>query len=178
MPISACTTGWQRRPLDEPVVPDTFSTEVSAADTTVDASWFELFGSDTLNEAVTNARASNLSLAQAGDRLRQAGAVARQARSGQLPSIEAGASAGRARQMSPVGPEQANTLRLSVSAAYEIDLWGRAAAGRDAALLDAAALATDVATIEVTVTASVVEAWLDGVHSRARRELLEEQIVV
>ncbi len=176
--LSACTTGWQRRPLEEPVAPSQFATRLATEGSSVETSWFQAFGSATLNEAVTAARAGNLSIAQAGDRLIQAGALVRQARSGRLPSISSGASAGRARQMSPLGPDQANAFQLSLSAAYEVDLWGRVAAGRDAAVLDAAALATDVATIEVSVTASVVEAWLDGVYSRARRELLLEQIDV
>lgn len=176
--VSACTTGWQRRPLEEPAAPDAFAGETVAGQSTVDSGWFEAFGSATLDQAVTTARASNLSLAQAGDRVRQAAAMTRLARSGQLPSIDAGASAGRSRQMGPTGPAQANAFQLSLSAAYEVDLWGRISAGRGAAVLDAAALATDVATIEITVTANVVEAWLDGVHARARRELLLQQIEV
>ena len=177
--VTSCTTGWQRRELAEPAAPDEFVNASSYGAAQLDAAWYRAFGSPTLDAAVDALRADNLDLLQARDRIRQAAAGVDAARSGQLPTLDTSASAGRARQMTPPsGAGQSNAFGLSVSAGYEVDLWGRVASARDAAELDQAALVVDFATIEITLTSSVTEAWLDGVYARARRTLLLEQVVV
>lgn len=175
--FAGCGAGWQRTGVADPSVPDAFAAEQSAG-TALDTNWYQSFGSSTLNTAIENVRAENLGLAQARNRAEQAQAASRVARAGRLPTLEASLSAGRSRQRTPFGAEQANSFGASVSAAYEADIWGRVAANNDASQLDSAALLLDAAAIEVTLTATATEAWLDGVYARARRALLIEQLAV
>ena len=177
--LASCTTGWQRRDIAVPETPTTFAHSEEGEPIALDADWYRVFQSPTLDTAIDTLRANNLDLLQARDRIRQAAAGADAARAGQLPRIDAAASAGRSRQPTPpAGAGQSNAFSVSLSAAYEVDLWGRVASARDAAVLDQAALTIDLATIEVTFTASATEAWIDGVYARARRALLLEQIEV
>lgn len=176
--LGACGTGWQRQGIPDPAVPGAYATAEDRPVSALDSDWYRLFGSSELDSAIDNVRESNLGLAQARDRVRQAQAAMAAARAGRLPVLDASVSAGRARQQTPFGAEQSNAFGASLSAGYEVDLWGRVAATNDASELEAAALVVDVSAIEVTLTATATEAWLDAVHARAKRVLLREQIEV
>lgn len=140
--------------------------------------WWTTFPEPTLHNAIEQVLAGNLSLQQAEARIRQAEAAVRQARSGWLPSIDGtiGASRQRTAAPPPINSQTNNSYQASVSAAYEVDLWGRVRAGRDAAQAERAALANDQQAIGMTLAATTAEAWLNIVYQRARFDLLAQQI--
>ncbi len=65
---------------------------------------------------------------------------------------------------------------LSLSASYEVDLWGRIASGYRAAQLDQDATRRDLEATAITVVAEVVERWLRIQEQQALSAILEEQL--
>jgi NodT family efflux transporter outer membrane factor (OMF) lipoprotein len=67
-------------------------------------------------------------------------------------------------------------LSLGVAASYEIDLWGRVRASRDAANLDARSMGEDVRTAAVTLSAQVATTWYGLVRQRGEIAILQRQL--
>src|SRR5258706_10363594 len=95
--------------------------------------WWKVFNDATLDDLEKQAIAANPDVQIAVAHVDQADAVRRSVHSAQLPTITAGASAGRTRvaQQRPLNGNtngQAatfNDFHLPVSLSYEIDAWGR-----------------------------------------------------
>lgn len=153
--------------------------------------WCSDFGSPELEQVVERAFAENLDLRQAWARLEQAEAIQRQARATLFPAISADATAGVARnstlELVPdptgMGPptvrsvaEIGTSYRTSLGAAYEVDLWGRLGAQRQAADYDVQAARADVETMAISITSQVAEAWFDVVAQQEKATLLQGQI--
>ncbi len=144
-----------------------------------DPFWWKGFSDPLLDVLVETALHENLRLKTAFARLETARAAAAQAGSRLFPGITGEGGAGRSRAISPAGDGDAvysNRYTIGVAAAYEVDLWGRLAALREGAELDALAAQSDVAAMRVTITAEVAEAWFSLEAERARLKLLREQI--
>lgn len=118
-----------------------------------------------LTQLIDAALANNRDLKIAVARIEEARANLRIARSTAYPSLDASAGAGRSKQsgatnlIPPGVPLTANSFNVGVSAAYEVDLWGRLAAGRDAA--GATLLATRYAadTVRIALVAQVATTY-------------------
>ena len=67
-------------------------------------------------------------------------------------------------------------LALGLTASYELDVWGRIRASRDAAALAARASREDVVATAITVAAGVATTWYRLADQRGQLELLDEQI--
>jgi multidrug efflux system outer membrane protein len=135
--------------------------------------WHEAFGSASLDALVEKALADNPGVLQTRLRLAQAEEVAAQSRAALLPHAEAGADAKRTKER---GKEGADAYGIRGAAGFELDLWGKYRAARDADRLSRDASAEDVRTAEITLVASVVEAWLDVAALREEEALLLGQI--
>lgn len=155
-------------------VPASFSGGGSAA---ARARWWEEFEDPGLTTLVTQALEANLDLQSSWARLEQAAALARQAGARLLPEVtlEGGASRSRS-DITGAGPARTNFLSLGLAASYELDLWGRVRAGRQAAGLDAGASREDLEAAAVTLAGTVGELWYSLVEERAQRKLLAQQI--
>lgn len=96
----------------------------------VAAQWWQRFGSAELDQLMAEALATNHDLAAALLRIEQSRASARAARANLLPTVNGGASASTSRNDGQTSDSSGATL----SASYELDLWGAnaatAAAGR------------------------------------------------
>ncbi len=171
-------------------VPDSYS-EVEVQEAPELEQWCSDFGSSELEGLVDRAFDENLDLRQGWARLEQARAASRQADATWFPVVTADATAGRSRQpgfateIGPGGmptvertPEEENNFRTSIGANYEIDLWGRLAANRQAAAYDAQAARADVESMAISITSQVAEAWFDVVAQQEKIALLEEQIEI
>jgi NodT family efflux transporter outer membrane factor (OMF) lipoprotein len=161
--------------------------QFSVADTNSTAHgdpWWQDFGNSDINTVVNNALAGNLSIAQAEARLRQAAARARKAGAALVPELSLAGGAGVSRQHSDSSPtsESAATTdtesySLGLSAAsYEVDLWGRVRAARNAARETWQASAQDLATARITLSADITDAWLQLLELQNRRALIASQL--
>jgi NodT family efflux transporter outer membrane factor (OMF) lipoprotein len=142
--------------------------------------WWLAFDDPALDRLVREALAGNLSLRIVWDRLRQAEAVARAAGAPLRPIVdgEAGAAAGRRRSREGgVRATRSETdLGLGIAASYEVDLWGRLRAGRDAAAIDAEASAEQVRAAAISLAATIASTWYALAERTAQVELFDRQI--
>jgi multidrug efflux system outer membrane protein len=136
--------------------------------------WWEAFQDTQLNNLVARALESNLSLKQAAARLEQARYLATIQGASQLPTVNVEASASTTRR------DQAGTTtesyQLGPAVSYELDLWGRVRASRNAAALEAQATQSDRGTVAMTVSAQVVLTYLQLLSQTDSLALLEQQI--
>ena len=122
-----------------------------------------------LQRVVDEVLANNRDLRAAAARLRQAEALADAAGAQRLPTVGVGASAARQRAPNDQGQfNNFNSYNVNATAAWEVDLWGRAAANAQAAGYDAqsAALDRDAAQLSLAGTALNLQAQLIGLGHR------------
>jgi multidrug efflux system outer membrane protein len=122
--------------------------------------WWTLFDDPQLTALIDEALANNLELRLAVARIEESRASLRLARQALSPSLDVDAGVNRSqvsnantRQLPP--PLATTTHNLGLQAAYEIDLWGRLAAGRDAAGADLLATAYAAQTVRIALAAQV-----------------------
>ncbi|RZL32817.1 MAG: hypothetical protein EOP35_19325, partial [Rubrivivax sp.] len=132
-----------------------------------------------LQRVVDEVLANNRDLRAAAARLRQAESLATAAGAQRLPTVGVGASASRQRAPNDQGQyNNFNSYGVNATAAWEIDLWGRAAANAQAAGYDAqsTALDRDAAQLSLAGTALNLQTQLIGLGHRLR--LAKETLVV
>ena len=93
-------------------------------------SWWAMFGDPQLDALMQRVEVSNLTIRVAEARLRQARAVADQARAGLFPAVTANASATRSKSPSlanqpSLATGAVNNYSAGLNASWELDLWGR-----------------------------------------------------
>jgi len=145
--------------------------------TAASGKWWTAFGDKDLNALMADALAGNLTLQSAWDRLDAAEAVA--ARSGAALWPQAGGSGDRVRTVrKSLGLHQTyrTEYSLGLSASYELDLWGRVRATRNAAVLDARASGEDLDAAAISVTAEVARAWYQLIERHGQLAILDDQI--
>jgi NodT family efflux transporter outer membrane factor (OMF) lipoprotein len=161
-------------PAARPTAPlsDTFSRSGTAA---LPDRWWLAIPDPALHRLVEAGLAGNLDLRAAWARLEQADAQLRGTHAASRPTLDASAS-GRA-SASGDGDSTATDRGASfgLAASYEVDLWGRVRAGRDAAVASTAATAHDVQAAAMTLSAEIASAWYALVAARAEDALLARQ---
>ncbi|HTY93888.1 MAG TPA: efflux transporter outer membrane subunit [Steroidobacteraceae bacterium] len=179
--LAACDLGPHYRRPDIPapanwapvVAPDSTGSGPKPADgaTWPDPRWWHDFGSAELDRLIDQAQRANDDLKAAEARVRQSDAQVRITGAPLLPSLAAGSTAARSRQILPIGQGQAlstDTFTASLSAAYELDFWGRNAALRAAAAALAAGSRYDRQTVQLSVLAAVATTYFTALSLRER----------
>jgi NodT family efflux transporter outer membrane factor (OMF) lipoprotein len=163
--------------------------------------WCTDFNSPQLEELVEASFAHNLELRQAFARIRQARAIAAQQQASLWPWLSADGAVTQQRtdigsqfgSDLPVGDsprtsgeasgpdffsidDSFTTYRGSLTASYEVDVWGRIRSQWEAARLEAAAARAQAEALAITLTSEIAENWLELVYQRERMALIDEQI--
>lgn len=132
---AGCTVGPDyKRPIV--TVPDAYRgaapPESAAADASPigDQAWWEVFQDAQLQELIQIALQHNFDLRIAATRILQAQAQLGITRADQLPTVDGGANASRARQPKTtvpfaIDPYQISDFQLTANVAWEIDFWGK-----------------------------------------------------
>jgi multidrug efflux system outer membrane protein len=123
-----------------------------------DPDWWNRFGSAELTRLVREGQASNLELAAALSRVRQAEAQARIAGVALLPTVDFGGGADRSLPLGSGSSSVSASAQLQV--AYEVDFWGKNKAGVAAAAAALDANREDRQTVALTVTSAIVSTYL------------------
>jgi len=134
----------------------------------LDPAWWNRFGSAELARLVRQGQASNLELAAALSRVRQAEAQARIAGVALLPTVDFGGGADRALPIGSGSSGMSASAQLQV--AYEVDFWGKNKAGVAAAAAALDANREDRQTVALTVTSAIVSTYLQVLSLRDRLE--------
>lgn len=143
------------------------------------ALWWQSFGSPVLTGLIEQALQDSTDLRVAAERVRQAELALQQAGVSLLPGV--GLSAGTSSTRSDPGAGDASTRRassLSLSVSYEVDLWGRLAAGVQAGRADLQASRFDLEAARLTVAASVATSYFQLLAAEARLALAQDNLGV
>lgn len=158
------------RPLTPIDLPANFSMQ---GDVPLQAKWWLDFQDDSLTLLINQALTNNFSLLIAKERIEEAMALSRQAGAPLVPAVDGQGTAASTRNHT--AETTTGSFFLGLAASYEIDLWGRLRAQRDAAILEASATEADYHTAAISLAAEVAVIWYQLVESELQLELLTEQ---
>ncbi|MEP6609203.1 MAG: efflux transporter outer membrane subunit [Burkholderiaceae bacterium] len=155
--LTACAATDTRLPTVE--LPAPTATHVAGIER-----WWTLFDDPQLTTLIEEALAANLDLRLAIARIDEARANLRLARSNLYPSLDADFGAGRSRRSLSTpfafpGPAISNTFSGGLQAAYEVDLWGRLASGRNASQAQLLASRFSAETVRTSLAAQVASTY-------------------
>lgn len=163
-------------PRTELAVPETFSGTLTAEGVVVAERWWLDFDDPQLNDLQARLFSENLNLRQAFLRLDQLEARQRTTRAGLFPTLNLTASGRREQTVTQSAENQTTAGRLTVAAAYEIDLWQRLRHRTAAAELRLLAGEDEVRTLLLSLSARLTELYFIAVEQRAQTDLLEQRL--
>jgi multidrug efflux system outer membrane protein len=134
------------------------------------ADWWRTFSSAELQSLVDQALAGSPDLAIAAERVRQAEAQARVAGASLFPTLDLGFSTRKTREN-----ESSST---TLSASYEVDLWGRNAANVRGAEQSLRATAFDRDAARLTLLAGVATAYFEVLSLRGRLAVSRDNLAI
>ena len=134
------------------------------------ADWWRTFNSAELQSLVDQALAGSPDLAIAAERVRQAEAQARVAGASLFPTLDLGFSTRKTREN-----ESSST---TLSASYEVDLWGRNAANVRGAEQSLRATAFDRDAARLTLLAGVATAYFEVLSLRGRLAVSRDNLAI
>ena len=136
-------------------------------------SWVSVFQDKVLEDLVAEALANNHNLAASAARLEQAQALARISGSARLPSITASASGtGNFATSMPASDSYGGT----VSASWELDVWGRVRDRTKAAKHDAEAARADFEALQLSLAGQTASAWVDLIAASQQEVLAFDDV--
>lgn len=164
--------------LEAPVAENRVSSPVSwvaagrGNDGEISGNWLSEFRDPKLQRMVDRAMTHNHDLAAAAARMRQAEYQAIAGRSRLLPSADLGGSASWNRaENGPLPATESDNYGLSVSASWELDLWGRLRDLNAADAADAEAARASFRGARLSLAAATARAWCNLVEAGQQLEL-------
>ncbi|MDR3018518.1 MAG: efflux transporter outer membrane subunit [Delftia acidovorans] len=148
----------------------------SPAATPMTDAWWRGFGDPRLDAWIDLALARNPDMATAGIRVRRAALQAQLAGNALLPQPSASAGTGASR---PLSGSQRSTLEnasATLGVAWELDLFDRLGAQRDAAVFEAQASAQDKDAVALSLTATTASLYWQLALANERLELARQSL--
>lgn len=180
--LAGCVTG----PVERPSVPlpgeyqqvEATSTPGAVAEP-VSAQWWRGFGSPLLNDWIETRLAAGPDLYIAAERVRQAQMTLRSAGSDRFPDASVSASSSRSRSDSPGIPasnRESSSAGLSIG--YEVDLWGRIAAGVRSARASYQASRYDYETLRISTASTLASTYFQMLSTAERLKIARENLTI
>ena len=173
MLLTGCAVREPRTVLLAPM-PVAWNEAAPASSTPMAIDWWRAFGSAQLETLVTEALAGSSDLRIAAQRVRQADIALQLAGATQLPSVGASVGSSANRSEGSGGTRKSTSVSLNVS--YEVDLWGRLAAGVQGAQAALAATRYDLDTARITLAASVATTYFQLLSTRERVAIARQNL--
>ena len=148
------------------------------------APWWTVYGDAGLERMMDEALAQNSDLAVAAARVDEARALLGEAQSGLRPQVDAGASAGRSLSSAATGllppgtPRERDNYRATLNFSWEIDLFGRLRAAREAARAELAASEAARDGVRLALTARVAASYYGLLALDAQVELTRRTLAL
>lgn len=145
--------------------------------------WWLAFNDPALNALINDATRANANLAVAAARVKQARAIAGVAEADRIPQVGVSASGERQRASdlslglpagTPVAPTKA--FNASLTASYEVDLFGRVSSNVSAARSDAASIEATYQSVLLAVQADVAQTYFRLRATDAELETLNRTV--
>lgn len=180
--FAACSLGPQYQE-PEIEVPEQWQESAQGTGIWPSAEWWSGFGSAELDRLMAAAVSNNHDLRAAASRVLQSEAQAKIAGAALYPALSAGGSATRTKQADRGDdrgpgrfPSAQTTYQASLSAAYEIDVWGKNRSAADAALTRLRSSQFDGQTVAITLVSDVGSTYFQVLSLRDRIRLAEETL--
>ncbi len=167
-PMPAAWAGVEPPPPREMAIP----TPPVAGEASI-TEWWKQFGDRTLTSLVEEAVASNLSLAQAQLRIREARAQQAIVAGGLYPTLDVSASADRARGP---GGTYGNSFRAGFDASWELDIFGGTRRGVEAADAGVESAVFGRDAVLVSLAGEVATAYLDLRGSQQQLTIAQQNL--
>ncbi len=187
--LAGCAVGPDYRRPDAPVPAQFREADgwklAEPADSQAPSPWWQHFDDPQLNSLVEQVELSNQNIRIAEARYRQATALLDAAQAQYFPTL--GSTLGVTRSQgvtttttggttASAGTPIRNSNRLSLTASWEPDLWGRIARSNEAAGASSAAVAADLQAARLSAQAAVTQAYLQLRINDAQHALLERTV--
>lgn len=124
-----------------------------------DSLWWRAFGSVELERLIQQAFDQSPDLAAMAERMFQAEQQARIAGSSLFPSLNLNGSTGARVADGEGASRRSESTSATLTASYELDVWGNLAAGREEAKASFRATVFDYDTVRLTLASSVATTW-------------------
>lgn len=166
--------------LTEPVVrpgqplPAQWAEAAPAAIAPIHDSWWQDFGSAQLDALVAEAMSAAPDLRIQAERVVQAELALRQAGASLFPALNLGGGSGTRN----VDGDESGSTSIDLGASYEIDLWGRIAAGVDASRASLAATRFDHDAARLSISASVATTWFQILALQERVDIARQNLAI
>ena len=184
--VSGCAVGPDYKRPDAPVTAAYKELEGWRAATPQDEAprgqWWAAFADPELDALLARLEVSNQNVRAAEARVRQARAVAEQARAGFFPTVAANASATRSKSPSlsnapSFATGAVNTFNATLSASsWELDLWGKVRRAVEAGDAAFQASGADLEAAKLSARAALAQAYFTLRANEATRRLLQETV--
>lgn len=147
-----------------PALPDQWSVD-GAAPGEVRIGWIEAIGDPILTQLVLEAQTNNPDIRGAAASLDAARALVIQARSAQYPLVSGVLNVDQTDSPQPFVPNDP-VYTATVQAQWEVDLWGRVRAGRNAAYASAQAVEADFRFAQYALAQGVASAYFASIEAQ------------
>ena len=141
-------------------------------DANSDSKWWLLFDDAELNMLIEHAFINNPDINQIKARLAQAQAITAKSAAPLLPSLNISGERGASEGDNPPPSDYA----LKGAASFEIDLWGKNQATYKSSKLQQQASENDLYAAAITLSASIVENWLDILSLLEQEAIIRKQM--
>ncbi len=143
------------------------------------AGWWQAFGSSQLQPLLDEALAANPDLRITAERVRQAAILLENAGAARLPTANLGGNTGWRRSDDGRGTAiDGESTGASLAIAYEVDLWGRLAAGVEAARADLAASRYDLDAARLSLATGVAATYFQYLSLQTRLGIARENLAI
>ncbi len=182
---SGCARHTRRVSDQKPPVrlPETFSVSGSEV---LPEKWWTALKDPALETVIHESLKGNFSLKAAWNRMEQSIALARKAGAMRWPEVNATASMSHTRRETAVNSlfgdsndtevSASEEFSMGLSTSYELDIWRRVSASRDASVLQARASREDLHAAALSLTAQTARVWYGYAEQAQLIKLLDEQI--
>jgi outer membrane protein, multidrug efflux system len=142
----------------------------------VSADWWQGFENPELDKLMAEALAANQDLAAAIARIDEARASTRIAGAPLLPSVEASGSTSGTRTRTSRQTHDSSNGQALLTASYEVDLWGKNAAGLESSKHSLNATAFDSEALALVIQSEVASTYFDAVSLKQRLAIARENL--
>ncbi|MBY8257186.1 efflux transporter outer membrane subunit [Vibrio fluvialis] len=161
-------------PEQNVTVPEQWQTGQTQSETQAISQWWTSFSDPQLNQWVEKVLATNSDLAIATLTLKQARLEAGLATSDTYPDVSASVSGERSKPLD--GGDSSKSYQASLSVSYELDLWGKLSAAKDAAMWTALATQQEREATAQSLVATTAQLYWQIGYLNQRVELSNNDI--
>tara|TARA_R110001606_G_scaffold233942_1_gene381522 strand:- start:19599 stop:21011 length:1413 start_codon:yes stop_codon:yes gene_type:complete len=157
-----------------PVLPDQWQVD-GAEPGEVQIGWIDQIGDPVLSNLVREAQLNNRNIQAAAANVESSWALVRQARSALFPAINGNFNATRTGRFEGPIPD-VSQFDLGAQAQWEVDIWGRVRAGKNAAYASAQAVEADFRFAQYSLASAVASAYFTAIEAQLQIGVAERTV--